>query len=650
MDDSADRPDLPDSVNRNMQYRYSSKTGSLQDGGWSEDRILDVLSNDANTANTNSTASLQSDTRVPHSRSMMTPLRASELLTSVPIHVSSRLSESIARHYGVVLIEVGDETATVATSTAGDLAMQDKLSFVLAKKIHLVEAPQRLILAAIERIYPAEASDSVDSMICEFTETEVTMSDHPANMAYGESRDLARSARSRVVSARGPRMMAEHRSVPGPQTSRYDLASEKFNQRSQGMFYYTIDDGERVLRTTLDGKREILIGPRRVWRGRCRFETLEHFVAHPGQFLIVRFLDGSQRHLPGPVELWNDPRIHESISCEDCLQLASKEAVVVYSRSSGSGAATNATNRRIVHGPTLFTPEPGEWLHNFSWHASPGGHLGVQKIPNALKFQKLWLMPDQMYHDVPDVRTSDNAVLVIRLMVFFELTDIERMLESTRDPVGDFVNAATADVVEFTGRLMFEEFKQATGKLNELATYRTLLSRAEQIGYRVSNVVYRGYGAADSLQKMHDQAIEASTRLQLDRATEEQSQELEDYRLESQLKRATMRRHEQTSEIQHSLEMEAKKREADLLHAQRQVDFERARRDADDQQKQAAMRRHHQIQQEHLTSLRDLGVDLTSYLTQNRADQVIELRGQSTSPHLHIDRHKHSNPEHADET
>ena len=44
------------------------------------------------------------------------------------------------------------------------------------------------------------------------------------------------------------------------------------------------------------------------------------------------------------------------------------------------------------------------------------------------------------------------------------------------------------------------------------------------------------------------------------------------------------------------------------------------------------------IQQEHLASLRELGVDLTSYLTQHRADQVIELRGQSTSPHLHIDR------------
>ncbi len=247
-------------------------------------------------------------------------------------------------------------------------------------------------------------------------------------------------------------------------------------------------------------------------------------------------------------------------------------------------------------------------------------------------------MPDQMYHDVPDVRTSDNAVLVIRLMVFFELTNIERMLESTRDPIGDFVNAATADVVEFTGRLMFEEFKQATGKLNELSTYRTLLSRAEQIGYRISNVVYRGYGAADSLQKMHDQAIEARTRLQLDRATEEQSQELEDYRLESQLKRASMRRHEQTSEIQHSLEMEEKKRTADLLHAQRQVDFERARRDADDQQREGSVRRQHQLQQEHFSALKNMGVDLTAFLTQNRADQVIELRGQSSSPHLHISR------------
>src|SRR5439155_12722972 len=120
---------------------------------------------------------------------------------------------------------------------------------------------------------------------------------------------------------------------------------------------------------------------------------------------------------------------------EDALQLAAKEAVVVYSKAGG----TSAISRRIEYGPTLFVPRPGEWLHTFSWHASKGGHKGAQKVPNSLVFQKLWLMPDQMYHDVTDVRTADDALLTVRLMIFFELTDIERMLDTTHDPIGDFV-------------------------------------------------------------------------------------------------------------------------------------------------------------------------------------------------------------------
>ena len=75
---------------------------------------------------------------------------------------------------------------------------------------------------------------------------------------------------------------------------------------------------------------------------------------------------------------------------------------MVYSKTATSAAIT----RRIEYGPCLFVPQPGEWLHTFSWHASQGGHLGVEKMPRGLVFQKLWLMPDQMYHDVVDVRTQ----------------------------------------------------------------------------------------------------------------------------------------------------------------------------------------------------------------------------------------------------
>jgi hypothetical protein len=36
--------------------------------------------------------------------------------------------------------------------------------------------------------------------------------------------------------------------------------------------------------------------------------------------------------------------------------------------------------------------------------------------------------------------------------------------------------------------------------------------------------------------------------------------------------------------------------------------------------------------------LRELGVDLTAFLTQARADRVIELRGGNKQTHVHLDR------------
>jgi hypothetical protein len=247
-------------------------------------------------------------------------------------------------------------------------------------------------------------------------------------------------------------------------------------------------------------------------------------------------------------------------------------------------------------------------------------------------------MPDQMYHDVPDVRTADDAVLTIKLMMFFELLDIERMLDATHDPIGDFVNAATSDVVDFCGHRTFEAFKHETGKLNEIETYRQLTARAAQNGYRINKVVYRGYGAPDRLQAMHDQAIESRTKLQLERATEEQAQNLEDYKLNAQMNRATRRRTEQSIEVESEIELSRKRQEAELQQkeSERTAAREQHRRDAEAEielRRQADDR-----QRQHLAALKEMGVDLTAYLTQGRADRVIELRGagKGLSPHLHL--------------
>jgi len=154
-----------------------------------------------------------------------------------------------------------------------------------------------------------------------------------------------------------------------------------------------------------------------------------------------------------------------------------------------------------------------------------------KKVPHGLRFSKLWTIPDQMYFDVPEVRTADDALLVVELMIFFELADIETMLDQTHDPVGDFINAVSADVIDFVGRRTFEEFKQQTEKLNDLSAYGNLTARASRIGYKINKVVYRGYLAGDKLQAMHDDAIQARTRLKLESETERQAQELADLRL-----------------------------------------------------------------------------------------------------------------------
>ncbi len=542
-----------------------------------------------------------------------------------PLNVVEMIPESVCHENVVFPLRIDGRTLTVAATDPSNILLSDKLSFILNKDIRLVAHPRATILVAIQRHYGETETESVDSMLSDFPVTLRQL-----------SKPLAAEPRTRrIVEFKkgiddtdfevGVTIDAMLKTQRGE-----DTTPDYVNQT---MWYYTVEDGQRTLRIYRDGRMEVIVGPKRVWQGSSRFEKMRHFVAHPGDFLTVRFRDGRQEHIVGPTDIWFDPRIHEQINLQEALQLAAKEAVVVYSR----GSENAPVARRLVYGPTLFVPAPGEWLHTFQWHGSHGGSQGVKKVAKGLTFQKLWLMPDQMYHDVADVRTADDAVLTIRLMMFFELIDIERMLDATHDPIGDFVNATTSDAVDFVGRRTFEEFKKDTGKLNEIEAYGQLTVRAAQNGYRINKVVYRGYGAPDRLQAMHDQAIEARTRLQLERATEQQAQELEDDKLLAQMNRATKRRTEQAIEVESELEMVKKRQEADARHkeAERTAGREQRRRNAEIEQE--IHRQTEERSRQHLGALKEMGVDLTAFLTQGRADRVIELRGNGAATHVHLD-------------
>jgi hypothetical protein len=394
----------------------------------------------------------------------------------------------------------------------------------------------------------------------------------------------------------------------------------------------TIRRGERVAVWSPTGEIRFVDGPRRILLFRERIETLRRYSAESHQYLIVRMRNGRTEHRRGPTDIWFNPIEHESITIEHATPIDAHEALVVYRRGDNE-----IVTRRLLKGPAQYVPEPSEWLHEFCWHGADPVNPH-RKIPRALTFTKLRIIPDQMYFDVREVRTADDALLVVKVMVFFELADIERMLDQTHDPIADFINALSADVIDFAAERTFEEFKEGTSRLNELEQYGNLVGRAERIGYQIKKVVYRGYFASEKLQSMHDGAIETRTALQLQSETERQAQELADLKLAREAERDLRRREMQRAQTEHEQQLQQMQHEGDLRRKEaeqkQQVTHQRELQHVDVERLQAE----NEEKLRFLREIQSLQVDVTRYLVAQyqHPDRLIRIDGADRSQlHLH---------------
>jgi len=391
-----------------------------------------------------------------------------------------------------------------------------------------------------------------------------------------------------------------------------------------------IPEGKRVLVWNAQGEARSIDGPVRFFAFREKIQELQRYASEPDQYLVIQRLDGRTEHVTGPAMVWFNPLEHIAITIQNALKLDANEALVVYQRT------LEEVQRRVVRGPRMFVPMADEWVHHFSWHGKDP-RQGNRKIPHAVQFDKLRVIPDQMYFDVESVRTADDALLAIKVMVFFELFDIERMLDQTHDPIADFINALSGDVIEFVSGHDFETFKTETDALNNLATYRQLIQRAEKIGYCISKVVYRGYYANEKLQAMHDNAIECRTKLRLEAETERQIQVLADLKLAREQERAVRQQEMKETENRHQLRLNQMNHQAELeqnaaIHNQ---ELDAKRKDAEvERGHEGAL---HEEQAAHFKRLRDLQVDLTRYLVAQyqNPDRLIRIDG-SREPQLHL--------------
>src|SRR5437660_6905996 len=96
-----------------------------------------------------------------------------ELLGTAPIprDLIALVPESVARENTVVPLSFDGETITFAAADADNIALADKLRFMLAKNVRLLPAHRDSILAVIQHYYGTKRLEAVDSLLHEFADT-----------------------------------------------------------------------------------------------------------------------------------------------------------------------------------------------------------------------------------------------------------------------------------------------------------------------------------------------------------------------------------------------------------------------------------------------------------------------------------------------
>jgi type IV pilus assembly protein PilB len=109
----------------------------------------------------------------------------------IPPSVIELVPESVARENIVLPLAQENGTLKIILSDPTDFDTLQKLQFILNKEIQPVLAPREQIIEAINRNYGQTETESVDSMLQEFTDTQIdfTETEQTANLGIAEDND-----------------------------------------------------------------------------------------------------------------------------------------------------------------------------------------------------------------------------------------------------------------------------------------------------------------------------------------------------------------------------------------------------------------------------------------------------------------------------
>src|SRR5437016_2637862 len=102
---------------------------------------------------------------------------------TIPASVIELVPESVARENVVLPMSQDNGALKIIMSDPTDFDTVQKLQFILNKDIQPVLAPREQIIEAINRHYGQSETESVDSMLAEFTDTAIDFTETEGSAA-----------------------------------------------------------------------------------------------------------------------------------------------------------------------------------------------------------------------------------------------------------------------------------------------------------------------------------------------------------------------------------------------------------------------------------------------------------------------------------
>ena len=206
-----------------------------------------------------------------------------------------------------------------------------------------------------------------------------------------------------------------------------------------------------------------------------------------------------------------------------------------------------------------------------------------------------------MYLDILNVFTSDHVKLVIKLMIFYDFENIEKMLDNTNDPVCNISTELINQIIKYMSNMSFEEFKNDFKNINKKINENNY-ENLKRIGIKIKNISLIGYEAPDVLQEIHNHSLKEKMKIMLEKEIIESDEQNKSYKLNEQLKRNLA-----------EIKLNAENIEATLNNEKQKHIFEKYVSESN-----------LNIELHKLNEFKNIGVDISKYLTK-QPNKLIEI-------------------------